>query len=166
MEWDRTGYPTYGQTNDLGALPKYIQLSWANATQKGAGDSQYQTWHWKMPKTVEGYRYASVLGVDFQASNFSTVPRMIGLRIDEMGTTSFGCDTPSPRIMPTWMIPNLLSPLLQYNDHSKDQYLTLIQGETLSDVTFSWCDESFSPVAVVGAPPGGFYFELYLKFWK
>lgn len=161
----RLGYPTYGEDNLLSASPKYVNFDWEDAV-KPSGDAQYQTWTWTLEKVIEGYRFCSVVFVDFLSTVYANTPRILNMRVNEIGATSFDCTTIDKVVTPTWSVANESTSSFAYADSSKDSYLCNIEGLSLQRFTFTFANEDYIPVPVADDPDEGFYFYLGLKFWN
>ena len=170
MQDGRVGYPTYGaKLNIFGGTPTYVFLDW-NAANKPTGDDQYKTWTWTLRETILGYRYCSLVSVAFQASNYTTTPKYIGLNFDKLNAPNLRlCSTASCRDAPSFLVPNLdpsLTTGAQFSDIGRDEYMAYVSQSGITQLQFTFLDETLQPPAVVAVPPGGFYFYVYLKFWN
>ena len=168
-ECPREGYPTYGvPKNVFGSIPKYLFLDW-NDAQKATDHTQYQTWVWNLTNNIQGYRYCSLVSVAFQATNYTTNPKYLGLCFSGFGTPGVQVSRSAVSGGPTFLVPNndpAVTTGAQFYDPGRDEYMAQVGLGSLSSLTFTFVDETLTSPVVVAVPPGGFYFYVLLKFWN
>ena len=148
-------------------LPKYVLFDWSDAV-KPTGNAQYQSWRWFLPRgLLEDYRYCTLESVSYQQSNYTTTPLYLALSIVELGGKNFDSTHLEPNMAVTWLVPNVVTdPQAQsWNNMGANEYYVDIDGMDLQQFSFTFGDETLTPLTVIGSP-SGFYFYMVCKFWN